>query len=134
MRGPARLTGALLARKGLAEPASGPRGANAAPGQPLPFRPGAQSPTPARAPAATLTLLPRPNRASAPGGAGGDGSDRVALTVRLDGARHRRLKILAARRRRTSQAVLIEALDALLDSCGAECACLRGEPGGCARN
>jgi hypothetical protein len=51
--------------------------------------------------------------------------DRVALTLRLDRARYTRLKILAARRARSGQEVLLKALDAYLEACAADCACLR---------
>jgi hypothetical protein len=51
--------------------------------------------------------------------------DRVALTLRLDRARYTRLKILAARRARSGQEVLIKALDAYLEACATDCACLR---------
>jgi predicted transcriptional regulator len=49
----------------------------------------------------------------------------VALTLRLDRARYTRLKILAARRARSGQEVLIKALDAYLEACATDCACLR---------
>lgn len=50
---------------------------------------------------------------------------RAALTVRLDAARHTRLRILAARRGRTSQDLMVEALDRMLEAAGETCACLR---------
>jgi hypothetical protein len=50
---------------------------------------------------------------------------RIALTLRLDPTRHMRLKILAARRERTSHDLLMEALDGLLEAGGRECSCLR---------
>jgi Ribbon-helix-helix protein, copG family len=43
--------------------------------------------------------------------------DRVAFTVRLDRERHRRLKLLAARRGRSRQEMLLRALDAYLEAC-----------------
>ena len=51
--------------------------------------------------------------------------DRVALTLRLDRARYTRLKILAARRARSGQELLLRALDAYLEACAVDCACLR---------
>jgi len=45
--------------------------------------------------------------------------------VRLDAARHTRLRILAARRGRTSQDLMVEALDRMLEAAGETCACLR---------
>jgi hypothetical protein len=47
------------------------------------------------------------------------------LTLRLDRARYTRLKILAARRSRSGQELLLRALDAYLDACAVDCACLR---------
>ena len=49
----------------------------------------------------------------------------MAFTVRLDRTRYTRLKILAARRARSGQEVILRALDAYLDACAADCACLR---------
>ena len=133
MTQPARLTSALLARKGEALPTGGFAGAAIDAGQPLP-------------PPATLTRRAsmalvsdrgaRPARPVKGGGRGpGDGGDaRVALTLRLDRERHRRLRIFGARHDRTSQEVILEALDAYLAACGADCACLRGEADGCAEH
>ena len=45
---------------------------------------------------------------------------RVPLTLRLDPERHRRLKIFCTRSQRTTQAVLLEALDIYLKACGAD--------------
>ena len=72
----------------------------------------------------------RPARQAGGGGRGSSHGDdgRVALTLRLDRDRHRRLRIFAARRERTSQEVIVRALDAYLEACGADCACLRGSP------
>jgi hypothetical protein len=133
MHRPARLTASLLARKGEASPASG-RGTGAALTPPLEtFRRPAAS-RPVLESKGTLRLLAGGAAGRAFGDNAADADQRVTLTVRLDHARHRRLKILAARRRRTSQALLVEALDAYLHECGADCACLRGEPARCERN
>ena len=50
---------------------------------------------------------------------------RIALTLRLDRARYTRLRILAARRSDSGHEVLLNALDAYLEACAADCACLR---------
>jgi hypothetical protein len=55
------------------------------------------------------------------------GEDRVALTLRLDRARYTRLRILAARRARSGQEVLLNALDAYFEACATDCTCLRRE-------
>lgn len=118
---PARLTGALLARKGTASPADGLAGAAMALSQPLP-----------------PWSVPRPvavrESARNPHPAPGQPEERVAMTLRLDPSRHTRLKICAARRNRTSQDVVTEALDAYLEACGGDCACLRGAGGANASN
>ena len=59
---------------------------------------------------------------------------RIALTLRLDRERHRRLKVFCARRQQTTQEVMLNALDAYLEACGADCACLRSDPEDCDRN
>jgi len=64
---------------------------------------------------------------------GSDGPDpsrtgRIALTLRVDQTRHRRLKVLAAQTRQSSQEILMAALDAYLESVAADmpfCECLR---------
>jgi hypothetical protein len=122
MTQPARLSGSLLARKGTASPADGLNGAAIALSQPLP-------PWSAPRPAVAPEPLPRRTR-PAPARA----EERVALTVRLDPGRHTRLRILAARRNRTSQDVVTAALDAYLEASGGDCACLRGDGPPCTRN
>jgi hypothetical protein len=131
----ARLTSALLARKGQAFPTGGFACPTIDLGQPLPA-PDKLGPrrgvvlaqgTPECAGGALATrlrLLRRPPRQ------GDDG--RVALTLRLDRERHRRLRIFAARHERTSQEVILRALDVYLEACGADCPCLRGGLEGCA--
>lgn len=128
MSRPARLTSGLLARKGQAFPAGGQARAGISPSQPLPpVTPG--SPKPRRADNVRSLGTPAARTAgrSDQPKAGKDG--RVALTVKLDPARHARLRILAARQHRTSQEVMIEALDALLEACGPACECMRNGAG-----
>ena len=127
----ARLTSALLARKGQAFPTGGFACPTIDLGQPLPapekLSPPRRGTALARGALATqLQPLRRPSRQSDDG--------RVALTLRLDRERHRRLRIFAARHERTSQEVILRALDVYLEAFGADCACLRGGPEGCAGN
>jgi hypothetical protein len=126
MAQPARLTSGLLARKGQALPTGGfahaklnlvPRLPSVAtPGQ---HRCGTSAPREALLPELRRPA-PEPSRRSAPAE-----DDRVALTLRLDRARYIRLKILAARRARSGQELLLRALDAYLEACAVDCACLR---------
>jgi hypothetical protein len=117
----ARLTGELLARRGEAMPTGG----FAAPGHAIGLAPPA-SPSPLRA--AGTGGDERPRLLQSRGKA-----ERVALTVRLDRERHRRLRIFGARRGCSNQEVILKALDAYLAACGVDCACLRGEAGDCIR-
>lgn len=119
---PARLNGGLLARKGQATPtnaayprlaSSRPDAVTAALGQVRPGRPICEEPN-----------TRRPRRES----------DRVGLTLRLDRDRHTRLKIVAARHGQSGQSVLLDALDAYLEMCGADCACLRRKAAGPGKN
>jgi hypothetical protein len=126
MAQPARLTSGLLARKGQALPTGGfahakldlvpPQSSAARPEQ---HRCGTSLPREA--------LLPDPRRpAHEPSRRTAHAhDDRVALTLRLDRARYTRLKILAARRARSGQELLLRALDAYLEACAVDCACLR---------
>lgn len=119
MTRPARLTSSLLAREGEAIPAGGFAAATISlsqrlPSTPAPFR--GADPAPVRA--WSMAGPSRPKAAN---------DQRVALTVRLDPVRHMRLKIFAARRRCTSQEVMIKALDAYLRANGPDCACMRNE-------
>jgi len=130
----AKLTGNLLVRKGHAIPTGGfahvgadlsqllstPAKLNAPRGDSVPAT---------RAPGARASRARSPKRRS-----GAAERRRIALTLRLDRERHRRLKRLCARGQRTIQEVLVLALDTYLETCGADGACLRGEPQGCARN
>jgi hypothetical protein len=122
MAEPARLTSALLARKGQALPTGGFAHAKLAliPPQPSAARRNREccGSIPSQEGSAT------PRRAShEPRPAAGE---RVAFTLRLDHERHLRLKILAARRGRSGQEMVLRALDAYLEACAADCPCLRG--------
>jgi hypothetical protein len=134
----ARLTSALLARKGQASPTGGFSCPAIDLGQPLPAPDKLSSPhrgmvlTRGALNGAGGVLATQVSRLRRPPSHGDDG--RVALTLRLDRGRHRRLRIFAARHERTSQEVILRALDVYLEACGADCACLRGEPEGCAGN
>lgn len=128
MTRPARLSSGLLARKGEAFPAGGFAAAGIGLSQPLP--------SPHARPRSC-----RPQASSAIGGVALPPTapeiarhERVALTVRLDPVRHARLRIFSARRRRTCQDVVIEALDAYLQACGPDCACMRHERSGSGRS
>jgi hypothetical protein len=114
---PARLTSSLLARKGQALPAAGfsSRAVGA-------VRPGLLEVVGGRA---------EPGVAGLHHGPSGHSDRRVAMTVRLDRERHVRLKVFAALHDLNCQDVLIEALDAYLQACGADCACMgsgKGRP------
>jgi hypothetical protein len=61
---------------------------------------------------------------------GGGVAPAVKLSLRLDGDRHRRLRIAALHLGRSGQQILVEALDAYLERSaeailGGQCACLR---------
>jgi hypothetical protein len=126
MAHPARLTAALLARKGHALPTGGfahsrldrlPPPAS----PPKPDRQPWAAPQPIEAPRERPSLLQ-----SEPCQSIADADDgRVAFTLRLDRDRHARLRILAARRGRSGQEMLIKALDAYLEACATDCPCLR---------
>jgi hypothetical protein len=130
----AKLTSDLLVRKGHASPTGGFAHAGIDLSQPLPApakldAPGAGAvltTSPLSVHAAPVRLPKRQARAR--------DDRRVALTLRLDRERHRRLKVFCARGQQTTQEVLLKALDAYLEACGADCACIRGEPEDCARN
>jgi hypothetical protein len=132
MAQPARLTGELLARKGQALPTGGFACAKLDLVPPLPSATRLEQQRDGT-PAPREALRPDPRRPAAvhepsrPSAHGGD--DRVALTLRLDRARYTRLRILAARRARSGQEVLLNALDAYLEACATECTCLRREGG-----
>jgi hypothetical protein len=132
MAQPARLTSALLARKGHALPTGGFAHAKldlipVQPVAPVPERPVEGGAVPREAP------KPRARRSAAGPEAPGRGrqpasDERVAFTLRLDPERHARLRILAARRGRSGQEMLLKALDAYLEACAVDCACLARKP------
>lgn len=137
MRAPARLSGELLARKGQALPSGGLAYATMALDQPLPscgtsalVRYGSVPAQDALAREASRRTTAERRRQPS----GRREEDRVALTVRLDRERHRRLRIFGARHDCSSQEVIVRALDAYLETCGDRCACLRGETEDCVRN
>jgi len=111
MSQPARLTSSLLARKGQALPAAG--FSSRASGAVLPGR------------LEVVGGRAEPGVAGLRHGPSGHPERRVAMTVRLDRDRHVRLKVFAALHELNCQDVLVEALDAYLRACGADCACLR---------
>jgi hypothetical protein len=128
MAEPARLTGDLLARKGRALPTGGfahakldlvpPQASTARLEQ---QRCGTALPGAALRSDLRRQAMPDPTRQAERD----DG--RVAFTVRLDRERYTRLKILAARRARSGQEVLLKALDAYLEACALDCDCLRSK-------
>ena len=146
--GPARLTGALLARKGDAAPVRGAYGGTIL--EPLPglfgragiraeAQPegdaGAQG-SPARPPAAVGRVaavaealrrrMPRTVTLAQP-------SDAARLSLRLAGDELTRLRILAARRGRRPQQLLREALEAVFASSADACPCVRGADEPCCK-
>jgi hypothetical protein len=122
MAEPARLTSALLARKGQALPTGGFAHAKLAllPTQPSAAKRQRQG-CDARASSGTPAAPARHPARQRAAGAG----ERVALTVRLDRERQSRLKILAVRGGRSCQEILLRALDVYLEVCAVDCPCLR---------
>lgn len=98
-----RLDPGLIARKGEAAPAAPPT----APVPTVPVQAAAGAPAPQKA-AAQAGLGERAD--DAPIAARGL-HGTIAVTVRLDPKRYERLKVHGARRRRTNQDILVEALD-----------------------
>ena len=137
MRAPARLSGELLARKGQALPSGGLGYAAMTLDQPLPSA-GTSALVRYGSPAARDALAhdgcrrTTAERRLPPSGRREE--DRVALTVRLDRERHRRLRIFGARHECSSQEAIVRALDAYLEACGDRCPCLRAETEACIRN
>jgi hypothetical protein len=117
MARPARLTSALLARKGHALPAGGFAQSRLGPTpQPSPAgretkTSGAAAPRAARSSELIRRGAAQPNRTPERAGA-----ERIAVTVRLDRKRYRRLKSLAARSGRSGQEILVAALDAYFEA------------------
>jgi len=119
MARPARLTGALLARKGQAMPTGGFAHARLDLSPPQPparaDRPPPAAPAQEAPPEAGDPVAPAPRRRPARGV-----KDRVALTLRLDRERYMRLKVLATLRACAAQEILISALDAYLEGCATD--------------
>lgn len=123
---PAKLTAELLARKGAAAPAG--------------FTPVAIAGNP-RVPRASALIrreaiaaagVPRAKDGSDDDG--GDGTERARVTLRLDEARHLRLKLAAAHLQKSLQEILTTALDRYLDQVAPEilrsnCVCLAAREG-----
>lgn len=115
----ASLTAGLLARKGQARPAVRtafvPRTVEA---RAEPRRPEPQDDEP--------TVVVQQRRLAAVYNAPDPvpGEKRVAMTLRLDADRHYRLKLLAARRRTSARALIVDALDELfMQSANDGCVC-----------
>ena len=149
--GPARLTGALLARKGDAAPVRGAYGGTIL--EPLPGlfgrgvlraepRTGADGGT---APGPSLSSRAAVRRVAAVAEAlRSSATARTApsvrpgeaarLSLRLDGDQLTRLRILAARRGRRPQQLLREALEAVFAGTADECPCVRGADEACCKD
>jgi hypothetical protein len=131
----ASLSSSLLARKGQAKPAMRPQGFNGfgAPQEDLGWNDmgfSTPSPVPAGAPpvvhqqeelAAHFTAPApapekRPAKARTPRAASSLAGHKAAFTLRLDEDRHLRLRLASALQRRSSQRLVTEALDALLNA------------------
>jgi hypothetical protein len=129
----AKLIGDLLVRKGHAAPTGGFAHVGVDLSRLLPVRAKLDAPPGDRVPANGEHAPAGPARSPERGNDAAK-ERRVSLTLRLDREHHRCLKIFCARSERTIQSVLARALNAYLKACGADCACLRGAPEGCARN
>ena len=118
MAQPARLTSALLARKGHALPTGGfAQGRlGLAPPAPAVVRCKAKRAVTTAPRAALSPDLVRPSVPKSSRHPERAGQDRVAFTVRLDRKRYTRLKSLAGRSGRSGQEILIAALDAYLET------------------
>jgi len=74
------------------------------------------------------TTAPAHHAASGHEPAASSTRDRVALTLRVDQERHTRLRVLAAQTKRSSQDILLAALDCYIDSASqgmSFCECLK---------
>jgi predicted transcriptional regulator len=147
----ARLTSALLARKGNAQPFPAKDVFSLPPQTAVDPGAGASEQAAGRrihpegwpSPAATFSLrrperpAPEPARKAEAAPSSGSQTDpsaslskkRVALTLRVDHDRHRRLRILAAQTGRSSQEIMMTALDAYVDgeAAGEICECLKAQ-------
>lgn len=111
----AALTGALLANKGSAAPSN----SVSAYLEKYPSATQSLPKTPSDPPADTLLEAGRrvaPVAVLSDEGNGGTAQMRAKLSVRLDQARHLRLKLAAAHLRRSSQAIMLDALDVYLST------------------
>ncbi len=128
--GAASLTGQLLARKGTAHPSSNldtpwsarytalGHAAGQAAAPPQPPAKGSEAPKQhlqrtGGGPLHIAWPTPEPER-------------KVKLTVRLDSARHRRLRLAAVHKDQSLQAMLVAALDQYLEGLDVKCSCIRG--------
>lgn len=118
---PAKLTGALLVQKGNAAPSHGVMARPESVGG----RPGFADPRPVHAvPASAAKPAVKPVAKPV------DGSGRrIGVTLRLDPARHLRLRLAAAHLGLNKQEIMLAALDSYLDRIGGEtldgnCFCL----------
>jgi hypothetical protein len=132
--GSAKLISDLLVRKGHAIPTGGFAHVGVDLSRLLPVRAKLDAPRADRMPAPDAHSTPVVPIRPAARANGAAKERRVALTLRLDREHHRCVKIFCAQSERTIQSVLARALYAYLEACGADCACLRGGPEGCARN
>jgi hypothetical protein len=123
---PARLTSSLLVRNGQARPSGGPQATSCDLGQPRPAGAAVTRPAALRRPMAEILVPARTPMPTTAGSACSGQDDQVGLTVRIDRTMHTRLRVLAARQRRTNQDIVQGALDAYLNVFVPGCACVGG--------
>jgi hypothetical protein len=123
----ATLSSNLLASKGGAAPAGGrsrtPKRAVAAGLRPVGAGTSTASPTASPKAPGDLPAGPQGEVVHDDGGAP-PGAERARVTLRLDGERHRRLRVAAACRGESMQTVMVAALDAYLASGAGGCVCV----------
>ena len=134
MKSVAQLSGRLLARKGEAEPVGRTEVATLGGETPNRRRPpqsfGNRSPA-EKDPQARRgdgEQMPLGSRKLPRSSGQGEKTKKFAFTLRLDSERHRQLRLLSARIDQSAQAILIDALDDLLQSYlqkDGGCACMR---------
>jgi hypothetical protein len=125
----AALTGALLANKGGAAPSNSVSSFFDALSSPEPVdKPAWKEP---RQDTAIRPQTDQPVNIAPVGSSSESEKPRAKLSVRLDQERHLRLKLAAAHLRRSSQTIMLEALDEYLakvaPAIGGDCACLNDE-------
>ncbi len=141
--GPARLTGALLARKGDAAPIRGAYGGTIL--EPLPGlfgngvvraapQPGADDGAAAASAPAVAVRRVATVAAALRGSATTPPADTARVSLRLAGEQLTRLRILAARRGRRPQQLLREALEAVFAGTSDACPCVRGADETCCKD